>query len=138
MLLNFSDGTWKPVTHMNEVRNTKLYYALLSVGGVISFLITAWGCLASLGLDYRKPAELSLAMCFILPFPCFLLSMRSIRWSATSLWALFVGLWILRAFTISPNPQLNPVDTLGAAFLCPAVAVQLAALFKPKYTASAG
>ena len=32
----------------------------------------------------------------------------------------------------------DPVDTLGAAFLCPAVAVQLAALFKPKYTASAG
>jgi hypothetical protein len=138
VLLNFSDGTRKPKTHMNEVRNTKLYYALLSVGGVISFLITAWGCLASLGLDYRKPTELSLAMCFILPFPCFLLSMRSIRWSATSLWALFVGLWILRAFTISPNPQLNPVDTLGAAFLCPAVAVQLAALFKPKYTAPAG
>ena len=80
----------------------------------------------------------SLAVCFILPFPCFLLSIRSVRWSAASLWALFVGLWILRAFTISPNPQLNPVDTLGAAFLCPAVAVQLAALFKPKDTASAG
>jgi FtsH-binding integral membrane protein len=137
VLLNFSDGTLKPATHMNEVRNTKLHYALLSVGGVISFLITAWGCLASLGLDYQKPAELFLAMCFILPFPCFLLSMRSIRWSATSLWALFVGLWILRAFTISPNPQPNPVDTLGAAFFLSAVAVQLASVFKPKYTASA-
>jgi hypothetical protein len=128
----------KPASDMNEVRNTKLYYALLSVGGGTSFLITAWGCLASLGLDYRKPAELSLAMCFILPFPCFLLSMRSIHWSVASLWALFVGLWILRAFTISPNPQLNPVDTLGAAYLLPAVAVQLATLFKPKYTAAAG
>jgi len=31
----------------------------------------------------------------------------------------------------------NPVDTLGAAFFLPAVAVQLAALFKPKHTASA-
>ena len=55
----------------------KFYYALLSVGGVSSFLITAWGCLASLMLDYRKPAELSLALCFNLPFPCFLLSIRS-------------------------------------------------------------
>jgi hypothetical protein len=138
VLLNFSDDKSKPVTRMDEARNTKFYYALLSVGGVSSFLITAWGCLASLILDYRKPAELSLAVCFILPFPCFLLSIRSVRWSAASLWALFVGLWILRAFTISPNPQLNPIDTLGAAYLCSAVAVQLAVLFKPRYTASTG
>jgi hypothetical protein len=58
--LNFSEDKSKPVTRMDEARNTKFYYALLSVGGVSSFSITAWGCLASLILDYRKPTELSL------------------------------------------------------------------------------
>jgi len=114
---------------MDKSQKTKLHYTLLIICGVVSFLLTAYGCLASIMLDYWKPAELALILCFVLPFPCFLLCLCSMRLSAVSLWVLFVALWMIRAFTISPNPQYNPVDAFGAAYLCSAVAMQLAVIF---------
>jgi hypothetical protein len=81
--------------------------------------------------DFSKLEEIALALCLTFPLPCFLISLRSKRWSAALLWLGFVALWWTRAH-IRPNPEWNPVDTLGAIYLLPAATVQLAILFAPK------
>jgi hypothetical protein len=60
-----------------------------------------------------------------------LVSVYSLRWSASLLWALFVALWLARAFLITPNPQINPLDTVGALYLFAALALQVACFFAP-------
>jgi len=67
----------------------------------------------------------------ILPFPLFLIGLRSLSWPAVILWAGWVGLRLART-NIRPNPALNPLDQLGAHNLCPSVAVQLADLLARK------
>jgi hypothetical protein len=81
--------------------------------------------------DFRNLEELALALCLVLPFPCFMIGLRFRRGSAALLWLTFVALWFTRA-NIRPNPEQNPVDPLGTLYLLPAVAVQVAIFFAPK------
>jgi hypothetical protein len=117
---------------MSERQGATLYYSLLIMGGALALILTGYGCLASMMFDYRSPKDISLGLCLILPFPCFLLSLRSLRWSAALLWILFAALWAVRAFTITPNPQFNPVDyPLGISYLALAGIVQIAIFLSP-------
>jgi len=113
---------------LNESNSNWLAYSLWFTGGGISLFLALYGCIASMMFDYRKIEDLCLGLSLMLPFPCFLIGFRSKRWSATLLWFGFAALWLARA-NIHPNPALNPVDSLGALYLCPAVAVQLAIFF---------
>ena len=114
---------------LDHLSEGKLHYSMLAVGGAISVVITAWGCISSLMLDYQKPTEMALMLCFVLPLPCFLLSFKSVSWSAVCLWILFGGQWALRALTLGSNSQLNPIDALGTLYFSVAISVQLALIF---------
>jgi hypothetical protein len=116
---------------MNKGFNAWIYPWVWIGGGALSLVLTVYGCLVWMMLDYRIPGDLCLGLCLILPFPCFLIGLRSMRWSAALLWFVFVALWLTRT-QIHPNPELNPLDRLGALYLCPAIAVQLAVFSAPK------
>jgi hypothetical protein len=110
--------------------------SLLALAGLASFCLSAWGSLASLGLDYRT-REVLLVLCFVLPFPAFLSSLRSLRLSTCLLWALFFCQWFVRQYVLQlstqrPNPALNPLDAIGAVYFGIAVAVQIAYLLKAR------
>ncbi len=107
---------------VKEDRKEALYYSLLIIGGIGAFLLTAYGCLVAMMFDYRDPRDLSLGLSLILPFPLFLVSIRSLRWSALLLWIDFITLSVIRAFML----KVNPVDTFGLFYFCPVLAVQLA------------
>lgn len=111
--------------------NNLLYWPLWFTGGAFSLFLTLYGCFAWMMLDYRNLEELCLGLCLILPLPSFLIGLSSKEWSAALLWFTFVALWVVRA-QIHPNPALNPVDSLGVLYLCPATAVQQAIFFAPK------
>jgi hypothetical protein len=121
-----------PLNDVNEERKEALYYSLLIIGGVIAFVLTLYGCLVSMMFDYRDPKELSLGLILILPFPFFLVSIRSLRWSATLLWIDFIALSAIRAFML----KLNPVDTLGILYFSPILILQLAILLASKRASS--
>ena len=106
--------------------------AFVGAGGVVSAALTSWGFLASLMLDYRIHAELSLSIVFVMPLFCFLWGFLSWRVSIILLFANFGALAYLRAFTISPNPQRNPFDALGLAFLLPAICLLAAYHYAPQ------
>lgn len=99
---------------------------LLWAGGATSFFLSAWGVVASRGCDWRKMPDLALVLCVILPFPFFALSLRSLKWSAYLLWALFVSEWMTRALLSRPYPAISPLDALGVMYFCVALAVQFA------------
>jgi hypothetical protein len=108
--------------------------SLLVLAGLASFGLSAWGCVASLMLDYRT-TDVLLAPCLILPFPVFLSSIRSLRLTAFLLWVLFFGQWFVRQFVVQvitnkPNPVLNPLDQIGVMYFGIAIAVQIAYLLR--------
>ena len=117
---------------MSEPLSGRIRYALLFIAGVISFLLTLYGCFLLMFFGYRNPIELSLGLCLVLPFPCFLLRFISLPWSVMLFWVDFVGLWFVRAFGITPNGELNPLDSLGAMYLCPVLAISIALYLTPK------
>jgi hypothetical protein len=110
-----------------------LYYMLWIAGGIISLILTIYGCLASLMLA----GDLSLALCLVAPLPSFIVGLIvGLRWkrcSAALLWLGFVALWWNRTH-IHPNPEWNPVDSLGSLYLLPAAVVQLAIFLRPRET----
>jgi hypothetical protein len=65
-----------------RMQSRTLHHTVWIAGGAISFLLTIYGCIASFMLDYRELEELSLAVCLVAPLPCFLIGLRSKRWSA--------------------------------------------------------
>lgn len=105
---------------------------LLVVAGVISLCLSAWGFLASMGLGFDFSVDGLLSLCFLLPFPTYLLSLYSLKWSALQFWALFVVQWMARALLIRPNPEINPLDEFGVIYLCLASAVLAAYLLGPR------
>lgn len=114
--------------------------SLLTLSGLASFCLTAWGALASLGLDYGS-REVLLMLCFVLPFPAFLSFLRSLRLSTFLLWALFFAQWFVRQFVLPSstqrhNPPINPLDEIGRVYFGIAVAVQIAYLLKARTWAS--
>jgi hypothetical protein len=105
---------------------------LLTLAGLASFCLSAFGALASLGLDYRT-CDMFLILCFVLPFPAFLSFLQSFRLATVSLWILFLGQWIVRQFLIGthrPSPALNPLSGTGGAYFGIALAMQVAFLMR--------
>ncbi|HEY5381230.1 MAG TPA: hypothetical protein VIJ65_03185 [Acidobacteriaceae bacterium] len=105
---------------------------LVIAGGTVSLGLSAWGAIASLILDYRKPSELALALTFVAPFPLFLFSIWSLRISACALFVCNISLYVIRAFAIHPNPQYNPFDYFGMIFLSAPLFIVVAVFFAPK------
>jgi hypothetical protein len=112
-------------------RASTLSLLIWFAGGAGALLLTLYGCFASIMLDLGKPLDFFLALSLVLPFPSFLVGLRSMRCSAALLWLTFALLWLVRA-NIRPNPELNPVDALGALYLLPTVLVQVAVFLAPK------
>ena len=105
---------------------------LLVAAGLISLCLSAWGFVASLGLGFDVSVDGLLSLCFLLPFPTYLLSLYSLKWSALQFWALFVAQWMARALLIRSNPDINPLDEIGVVYFCIAGAVLAAYLLGPK------
>jgi hypothetical protein len=104
---------------------------LLVAAGVASFSLSAWGSLASLGLDFRSIRDVLLALCFVMPLPVYMMGIYSLRWSTSLLWVLFLAQWAVR-LTIKPNPATNPLDEIGLFYVSIAFASQAAYWFRPK------
>jgi len=105
---------------------------LVVVSGLIAAALTLWGCFASIMINYLIPRELALCIVFILPLPCFMMSLWSWRTSVILLLMDFIVLGYLRAFMLTGNPQRNPFDSLGLAFLCPGLCMLVAYILAPK------
>jgi hypothetical protein len=103
-------------------------WILLSASGIVSFGLSLYGLFACMMFDYRLLPDLSLGICMLLPFPLFLVSMKSVKWSALLLVLLTCSLWAVQAFLGGPNRSLNPFDGLSPYYFCPA-ALMLAVLF---------
>jgi hypothetical protein len=104
---------------------------LVVATGIASLCLSAWGSLASLGLDYRSMPEVLLALCFVMPLPFYLTGVYSLRWSVSLLWMLFLAQWAVR-LTIKPNPAVNPLDEIGLFYVLIALASQAAYWFRPR------
>ena len=104
---------------------------LLVAAGVASFCLSAWGSLASFGLDFRLVRDILLGLCFVMPLPVYLTGVRSLRWSTSLLWVLFFAEWAVR-LTIRPNPATNPLDEIGLFYFFIAFASEAAYWFRPK------
>ena len=96
--------------------------------GIVSLVLSLWGSFASLGLDTHSAKDMCLAATFILPLPLWVVSFWSIPISTVLLLLDFIGLTAVRALAISPNPQRNPFDLLGLAFLSPSVLMLVAGI----------
>jgi hypothetical protein len=86
----------------------------------------------SLGLGFDFSVDGLLSICFLLPFPTYLLSLYSLKWSTLQFWGLFFAQWMARALLIRPNPEINPLDEIGWVYFCIACAVLAAYLLCPK------
>ena len=113
---------------MSRLAVTRIF---LVMSGGITLSLSTWGCFASIMLDYQILPDLLLILCFLLPFPFFLVSVYSLRWSASLLWALFLTLSLVRAFLLTPNPQMNPFDAFGVINLSTAISAEGACFFAP-------
>jgi len=101
---------------------------LLWASGIASFCLALFGLFACMMFDYRLLSDLSLGICMLLPFPLFLVSMKSVKLSAFLLVLLTTSLWAVQAFLGGPSRSLNPFDGLSPYYFCPA-ALMLAVLF---------
>jgi len=117
---------------MLTTHQIKFARLLVLFGGVIAIALTLWGCLASIMLDYLIPTELSLAFVFVVPLPRFLIGLFSWRISLAALLFDFLALAYIRAFLITPNPQKNPFDVLGIAYVLPLVCLLVAYFLTPR------
>lgn len=75
---------------MQRLNRLTLSSALLVIGGLLALLVTLWGCVAGIMLDYRQTADVLLGLSFVLPLPLYFVALWSLRWSA----GLLVGLYL--------------------------------------------
>lgn len=97
-----------------------LAQTLLWVAGALSLCLSLYGLLACMMFDYRQLPDLSLGICMLLPFPLFLVTLKSVKWSALLLVLLTCSLWAVQAFLGGPTRSLNPFDGLSPYYFCPA------------------
>ena len=71
---------------------------LALLGGFAALLDTAWGALASLGLDLSRTNELVLGVSFVLTLPAYLLDVWVDKRVAIFLLGLFIFRWVARCY----------------------------------------
>ena len=71
---------------------------LVLVGGFVATLDTAWGAVASLGLDLSRTNELVLGVSFVLTLPAYLLDVWVDKRVAIFLLGLFIFRWVARCY----------------------------------------
>ena len=79
--------------------------SLVLIGGFVALVDTAWGGLATLGLDLSRMNELVMGISFVLTFPLYLLDIWINKQIALSMLGLFLFRWIATCFG-GPTPVL--------------------------------
>lgn len=88
---------------------------LLLIGGGVLLLLSLFGLLPILVgvLFVGEPfsiRDVPTVLCLLLPFPMYLIGLKSLRIATFTLWSLFIVQWLIRCFISHPPTLLNPFD----------------------------
>ncbi len=88
----------------------------LIVACMLLLFETSLGCFYVLGIGFSTMNDVILDLCLTMAFPVFLISLRSVRGAAVSLWIFFAIQWIEICSGSSPH-LVNPLAWIHGSFL---------------------
>jgi len=94
-----------------SIRPSVLARFCLVVAGAFFLFETGFGCIAVLGVGFSSALAVVLDLCLTLPFPVFLIGLRSITGSAIGLWILFAARWAVTCMVSVPPRIVNPLGS---------------------------
>jgi len=98
---------------------------LLILGGCVLLLESLFGILAILIYVYRTILDVTTALCLILPFPLYLVGLKSLRVAIWLLWIYFLAQWGNECLVSVPPQLVNPFEPHGIPLFASIASVQI-------------
>lgn len=89
---------------------TRVATGCLTISGPILFLHTLYGLFAMLGIGFDSIYSVIGVLCLTMPFPIYLLGMKSLRIATVGLWVFFLAQWLFR-WSVDGQPMIGILFT---------------------------